>query len=172
MEDPNYNLGDYNTKFETDIPRLKIGGVDIQLIVAWVSPTEYEGKYFETTVDMIERFKYEATMNSEDLIQTFDYSTSMNAIETNRIAGVMCVEGGHSIENSLDKLVQLYEMGMRYLTITWNNSIDWAVSAQDSRSETVGLNQFGREVISTLDSLGVIIDVSHTGIKTIEDIKN
>jgi membrane dipeptidase len=59
---------------------------------------------------------------------------------------------------------------MRYLTITWNNSTSWAVSAADSRSTTVGLSDFGRQVIRTLDSLGVIIDVSHTGIKTIQDI--
>jgi membrane dipeptidase len=59
---------------------------------------------------------------------------------------------------------------MRYLTITWNNSVSWAISAADSRTETQGLNNFGRQVIRTLDSLGVIIDVSHVGIKTIQDI--
>lgn len=170
MEDPNYHLGDYNTKFETDIPRLKIGGVDIQLFVAWVSPTYYEGNYFETTIEMIDRIKYEALINSEDFVQTYNYSSSVEAIESNKIAGVVCVEGGHSIENSVDNLMTLYNAGMRYLTITWNNSLDWAISAKDSRSKTVGLNQFGIEVIRKLDSLGVIIDVSHTGIKTIKDI--
>jgi len=59
---------------------------------------------------------------------------------------------------------------MRYLTITWNNSTDWAISAKDYRSPYMGLSNFGKKVIRTLDSLGVIIDVSHTGIKTIEDI--
>jgi membrane dipeptidase len=59
---------------------------------------------------------------------------------------------------------------MRYLTITWNNSTSWAISAADGRTETQGLNSFGRQVIRTLDSLGVIIDVSHVGIKTIQDI--
>jgi membrane dipeptidase len=63
-----------------------------------------------------------------------------------------------------------YELGARYMTITWNNSTAWAVSAQDARSSTVGLSSFGREVIRTMDSLGMIIDVSHTGIKTIWDI--
>ena len=119
---------------------------------------------------MIDRFKNEALVNSEDLVQTDNYSTSLEAIQSNKIAGVVCVEGGHSIENSLEKLITLYNKGMRYLTITWNNSLDWAISAKDSRSETVGLNQFGNKVIRKLDSLGVIIDVSHTGIKTIKDI--
>jgi len=59
---------------------------------------------------------------------------------------------------------------MRYLTITWNNSLDWAISAKDSRSATVGLSKFGKQVVRKLDSLGVIIDVSHVGIKTVSDI--
>ena len=59
---------------------------------------------------------------------------------------------------------------MRYLTITWNNSTSWAISAQDSRTLVQGLNNFGRDVIRKLDSLGVIIDVSHVGIRTISDI--
>ncbi len=59
---------------------------------------------------------------------------------------------------------------MRYLTITWNNSTNWAISAKDPRTLTQGLSEFGRQVIRKLDSLGVIIDVSHVGIKTIQDI--
>jgi len=59
---------------------------------------------------------------------------------------------------------------MRYLTITWNNSTSWAVSAKDTRTWTDGLTEFGKQVIKKLDSLGVIVDVSHVGIKTIQDI--
>ncbi len=88
-----------------------------------------------------------------------------------KIAGILAVEGGHAIENSLVKLKDLYARGARYLTITWNNDTNWAVSARDTaRSAKVGLSDFGRQVIQTMDSLGMIIDVSHTGIKTIEDI--
>ncbi|MFZ2865209.1 MAG: dipeptidase, partial [Ignavibacteriaceae bacterium] len=88
----------------------------------------------------------------------------------NKIAGVIGVEGGHHIDDSIDNLIALYNSGMRYLTITWNNSTSWAISANDSRTLTQGLNNFGKTVIRKLDSLGVIIDVSHTGIKTIQDI--
>ncbi|HQJ76361.1 MAG TPA: membrane dipeptidase, partial [Bacteroidota bacterium] len=84
--------------------------------------------------------------------------------------GILCVEGGHVIENNIDKLIDLYNDGARYMTITWNNSLDWAISAADSRSKTQGLSDFGKQVIKTMDSLGMLIDVAHTGIKTIEDI--
>ncbi len=170
MEDPNYRLGDYNFKFETDIPRLQIGGVDLQFFAVWISPTAYEGSYYETSLEMINHLKYETVINSNSLSNDNCYLSSMNAIESGRISGVIGVEGGHSIENSMDKLITLYESGMRYLTITWNNSTDWAISAKDSRSQTVGLSDFGKDVIRMMDSLGIIIDVSHTGIKTISDI--
>ena len=83
---------------------------------------------------------------------------------------LLAAEGGHILENDIGHLIELYQQGVRYMTITWNNSTDWAISAQDSRSETRGLSNFGREVIHTMDSLGMIIDVSHTGIQTIRDI--
>jgi len=170
MVDPNYNIGEYNTKFETDIPRMKLGGVDLQFFAAWVHPSVYSGRYFNTTVEMIEKLNYEAVLNSSDFSRTNNYASSMSAINQNKIAAVIGVEGGHSIENSMEKLVQLFDMGMRYLTITWNNSTNWAISAADSRTSTVGLSEFGRDVIRKMDSLGIIIDVSHTGIKTISDI--
>ena len=90
--------------------------------------------------------------------------------DLNKIAAVLGVEGGHAIEDDIQKLKNLHQSGMRYLTITWNNSTSWAVSAQDSRTNTVGLSTFGERVIRTMDTLGIIIDVSHTGIKTIQDI--
>lgn len=170
MEDPNYHLNVFHSKFETDIPRLKIGGVDLQFFAAWVSPTTYEGKYYQTTLDLIERLNSEILLSPNEISLTNNLESSTSANKQNKIAAVIGVEGGHSIENSIDKLVNLYNLGMRYLTITWNNSTDWAVSASDSRSSTVGLSEFGKDVISKMDSLGIIIDISHTGIKTISDI--
>jgi membrane dipeptidase len=87
-----------------------------------------------------------------------------------KLAGILAIEGGHAIENDLEKLRAFYQKGARYLTITWNNSTAWAVSASDQRSTTVGLSDFGKQVVRTMDSLGMIIDVAHTGIKTIWDI--
>jgi len=170
LEDPNYHIGNFNSKFETDIPRLKIGGMDLQFFAAWVSPTAYTGKYFQTTLDLIERLNYETFLNVNEITLTTNYESSLNEINQNKIAAVIGVEGGHSIEGSIEKLTQLYNIGMRYLTITWNNSTEWAVSASDSRTSTVGLSEFGKDVIRKMDSLGIIIDVSHTGIKTISDI--
>jgi membrane dipeptidase len=115
-------------------------------------------------------FKDEAAANPDDLQLALSPDEALSIVDHGKIAGVLCVEGGHTIENSIEKLYNLYELGMRYLTITWNNSTEWAVASADPLSATVGLSDFGRQVIRKLDSLGVVIDISHTGIKTIEDI--
>jgi len=167
--DPNYHLADLHNYNHTDIPRLQQGGVDIQFFSIWVSPTEYTN-YFNQALVMRDLFYSELAANTITIEQATTINQALEINEQNKIAAVIGVEGGHHIEESIDKLVQLYNAGMRYLTITWNNSISWAISAADSRTTTQGLNSFGRQVIRTLDSLGVIIDVSHTGIKTIQDI--
>lgn len=167
--DPNYHLADLHNYNHTDIPRLQQGGVDIQFFSIWVSPTDYTD-YFNQALVMRDLFYSELAANTITIEQATTINQALEINEQNKIAAVIGVEGGHHIEESIDKLVQLYNAGMRYLTITWNNSISWAISAADTRTTTQGLNTFGRQVIKTLDSLGVIIDVSHTGIKTIQDI--
>tara|TARA_X000001036_G_scaffold20491_1_gene17199 strand:+ start:7 stop:801 length:795 start_codon:yes stop_codon:yes gene_type:complete len=85
------------------------------------------------------------------------------------------VEGGHAIENDLLKLEKLYDRGMRYLGVTWNNSNDWATSAKDETLkrdslEFIGLSEFGKEVIRKCNDLGIMIDISHAGDQTVKDI--
>ena len=167
--DTSYHLKQRHNYNHTDIPRLKDGGVDVQFFSVWVSPTQFTN-YFHQAQVMLNIFNSELSQNTNSIAQARNWNQADSIIQLNKIAAVIGVEGGHHIENSIDKLISLYNSGMRYLTITWNNSTDWAISAQDSRSPTVGLSEFGRQVIRTMDSLGIIIDVSHTGIKTIQDI--
>jgi membrane dipeptidase len=169
VADTSYRLKNRYTYNHTDIPRLKEGGVDLQFFSVWVSPTQYTN-YYQQALNMLNIFNREMNENQNSIAQARNWNQADSIINQNKIAAVIGVEGGHHIEDSIEKLVNLYNAGMRYLTITWNNSTSWAVSAADSRSTTVGLSDFGRQVIRTLDSLGVIIDVSHTGIKTIQDI--
>lgn len=167
--DTSYHLKQRHNYNHTDIPRLKDGGVDVQFFSVWVSPTQFTN-YFQQAQVMLNIFNSELSQNTNSIAQARNWNQADSIIQLNKIAAVIGVEGGHHIENSIDNLISLYNSGMRYLTITWNNSTDWAISAQDSRSPTVGLSEFGRQVIRTMDSLGIIIDVSHTGIKTIQDI--
>jgi len=169
VDDPNYHLATWHNYNHTDIPRLQQGGVDVQFFSIWVNPNTYTN-YFDQAILMRDLFYSELSANPSTIEQATTMGQALQINEQNKIAAVIGVEGGHHIEESIDKLVLLYNAGMRYLTITWNNSVSWAISAADTRTTTQGLNSFGRQVIRTLDSLGVIIDVSHTGIKTIQDI--
>ncbi|HMN50076.1 MAG TPA: membrane dipeptidase [Ignavibacteriaceae bacterium] len=169
VSDPNYHLADLHTYNHTDIPRLQMGGVDVQFFSIWVSPTAYTN-YFDQALVMRDIFYSELASNTSTIEQATTLQQALQINNQNKIAAVIGVEGGHHIEESMDKLLQLYNAGMRYLTITWNNSTNWAISAKDPRTLTQGLSEFGRQVIRKLDSLGVIIDVSHVGIKTIQDI--
>ncbi len=153
----------------TDLPGMKQGGLDAQMISIWIDPADASNFYKRTTAD-IDLFDAQMAANPSLIAQARTTGEIQALAAKGKIAAVLGLEGGHSIENDLAKLISLYNRGIRYLTITWNNSTPWATSAQDAASATKGLSEFGKQVIRTLDSLGVIIDVSHTGVKTIDDI--
>jgi membrane dipeptidase len=166
-----YQLADRHTTKHTDIPRLRDGGVDAQVFSIWVSPTSYAPSiYFATAKKFIDSMKAQVGRNAKDVEIVLKKDSLDVFARQNRIAGLLVVEGGHCIEDNLENLRVLYNEGVRMMTITWKNSTSWAVSDQDTRAATVGLNDFGKQVIRTMDSLGMIIDVSHVGKKTIEDI--
>ena len=166
-----YQLGIRHTTEQSDLPRFREGGVDAQMFALW---TDYRDSvshpYYAYTLAMVDTFQSQIWQNPTELGQARNYDEAIQVRADGRLAGVLAVEGGHAIENDIAKLKTFYDLGARYLTITWNNSLPWAVSASDARSSTVGLSDFGRRVIRTMDTLGMIIDVSHTGIKTIWDI--
>src|SRR5690606_36333446 len=96
------------------------------------------------------------------------------AVKAGKMAGMIGVEGGHMIENSLEKLEALANRGMTYMTLTWNNSNPWASSAYDEtfRKDSldhIGLTDFGRQVIRKMNELGVIVDLSHVGERSFYD---
>jgi len=170
IDDPTYHLADFHTYNHTDIPRLITGGVDVQFFAVWVNPSTHGNNSYNRAVSIINVFNSEMSLNPITIGQARTKAEAESLNNQNKIAAVLAVEGGHAIEDDIQKLKALHQSGMRYLTITWNNSTSWAVSAQDNRTNTVGLSAFGEQVIRTMDTLGVMIDVSHTGIKTIQDI--
>ena len=164
-----YQMGVRHTSDQSDLPRFRDGGVDAQMFAIWVDPGA-DSAYYKLSVTMIDTFYNQVARNSGAIAQARTAAEIGQVNSSGKLAAVLAVEGGHAIENDLEKLKTYYAKGARYLTITWNNSTAWATSAQDKLSATKGLSEFGKQVITTLDSLGMIIDVAHTGIKTIEDI--
>lgn len=171
-----YQLSDRHTLTrngdpQTDIPRYRDGGVDGQIFSIWIDPTAYAATaYFSTAMKFLDTLKAQASRNKNDMGLVVRADSVDSLSRQKKIAGIVVVEGGHCIEEKLDNLLAFYNAGVRVMTITWKNSTSWAVSDQDSRAGSVGLSDFGKQVIQTMDSLGMIIDVSHVGRKTITDI--
>ena len=105
-----------------------------------------------------------------------DPAQLQQAIAEKKIACMLGVEGGHMIEDNLAYLDSFYKRGVRYLTLTWNNSTSWATSAMDETAKKdlalKGLTAFGKEVVQRMNRLGMMVDVSHVGEQTFWDAIN
>jgi membrane dipeptidase len=111
------------------------------------------------------------------MIQAFCAADIIAASKQKRLAVLFGVEGGHMIENDLSKLDALYHRGVKYMTLTWNNSTSWASSALDETSKAdslphKGLNEFGMQVVRRMNDFGMLVDLSHAGEQTFWDAIN
>ena len=145
----------------TDIPRLRQGGVGAQFWSVWVpGETAKRGAALTTTIEQIEFVKAMIAQYPE----TFELALTADDIEriakTGKIASLIGVEGGYSIEGSIPVLRQLYGMGARYMTLTHSDSLDWADSGTDA-PRSGGLSPFGEEVVREMNRLGMMVDISH-----------
>ena len=165
------NLSESHSDFE----KFEEGGVDLQVFSIWVSLTEFEGEYFDRANNMITHLEYLCSRVPSKWSIPYNYQDIIYNEQRDILSCMIGVEGGHAIENDLLKLEKLYDRGMRYLGVTWNNSNDWATSAKDETQkrdslEFIGLSEFGKEVIRKCNDLGIMIDISHSGDQTVKDI--
>jgi membrane dipeptidase len=149
--------------FHTDFPRLLAGGVGVQFwsvfVPAWsASPLRDTLDQVDLVRDMSRR-----APESTELVETAGAALRVRA--GGRVAGLMGAEGGHAIEGSLDNLRVLAEAGVRYMTLTHADTLDWADSATDDERHG-GLTAFGVEVVREMNRLGMLVDVSHVSVGT------
>ena len=158
----------------SDLKRFKEGGLDYQLFSIWcdgekVNPYAWAMREMDT-IDAV------AARNSDKMVVAKDWKTIQAALKAGKIVAQYGVEGGHMIEDDINRLDTFYNRGVRYMTLTWNNSPSWASShtAENSSKYTgqKGLNDFGKQIIQRMNQLGIIVDVSHVGEKTFWDAIN
>lgn len=148
-------------KFHTDIPRLRQGGVGAQFWSVWVPvDTARRNAALSTTleqIDLVHRMlaKYPETF---ELARTADDIVRIQ--KSGKVASLIGVEGGHSIEGSLTVLRRLHELGAAYMTLTHSESLEWCDSATDA-PRCGGLSPFGEEVVREMNRLGMLVDISH-----------
>jgi membrane dipeptidase len=160
---------------QSDLDRWKEGGLDVQFFSIWTdkTPRTPEGFFHDANAE-IDSLDGLVARNPGRMLLATTFRDVKKGIRKRELVALIGVEGGHMIENDLQKLEQLYKRGMRYMTLTWNNSSSWASSAMD---ETLhpdslrqkGLTPFGKEVVKRMNALGIIVDLSHTGEQTFHD---
>ncbi len=163
------------TTGHSDLYRWKKGGLDVQFFSVWTDQTPRRAAgFFADALEEIDSLHRIILRNPDRMTFADTYRQVKKRAHQGKLVSLIGVEGGHMIEEDLGKLDSLYALGMRYLTLTWNNSTSWASSAMDEtnypeRIKHKGLNDFGKEVVQRLNDLGVMVDLSHVGEQTFYD---
>lgn len=169
-----YRGASFNTRnpsTQSDLPKFREGGLDVQVFAVWIPMNKVKSSY-SFTVDQVDRLKNFAAENPGEIEYANNYDDVIRITGSNKICGLIGVEGGTVVGNDLDNINRLFGMGVRYIGITWNNSNNIASSARDEteRGKAGGLTEFGKEVIKRMDEVGMLIDVSHLGEQSFWDI--
>jgi membrane dipeptidase len=160
------------TKTHSDLQRMKEGGVDAQFFSIWCDGN-MKNPYAWANRE-IDSVKAWAIRNPSKMVMVNSVKGIKKAVRQNKLAALLGVEGGHMIENDIQNLIYLHKSGVRYMTLTWNNSTPWATSALDETTKAdslkhKGLTDFGKEIVRMMNQLGMLIDLSHVGEQTFRD---
>jgi len=161
-------------KAHSDLARFRKGGVDVQVFSIFCDDKYGRGSAFKYANQEIDSLYSMVARHPDKIMIVRNMAELDKALRLKKLAAMMGVEGGHMIEDDLDKLDSFYQRGVRYMTLTWNNSTSWATSAWDEKKQSFivtpyGLNDFGRQVVKRMNQLGMMVDVSHIGEKTFWD---
>jgi membrane dipeptidase len=163
---------DLTGKANSDLTRWKKGGLDVQVFSVYCDGDA--PKPFAFANREMDSLDAVAARNPGKILKVYSYTLLLAAVKQHKLAALFGVEGGHMIENDLNKLEQLYNRGARYLTLTHNIAPSWATSAADETTKPdlvhKGLTDFGKQVVQKMNELGMMVDVSHAGEQTFWDV--
>src|SRR2546427_2070303 len=152
-------------QLHTDIPRLRQGGVGGQFWSVYVPVTMQGPEAVQATMEQID-FVYQMMDRYPDTFELARTAADVERIfKAGKIASLIGMEGGHSIDNSLGTLRMFYKLGARYMTLTHGANTPWADSATD-KPEHHGLTPFGEAVVREMNRIGMLVDLSHTSPET------
>jgi membrane dipeptidase len=163
------------TTGHSDLVRWKEGGLDVQFFSVWTGEKPRTSKgFFADAMQEIDSLELIALRNYDRMVLATNWKEVKKGIRKEKLVALIGVEGGHMIEDDMGKLETLYKHGMRYMTLTWNNSTSWASSAwgetlKKDSLPSYGLNEIGKKIVRQMNEWGVIVDLSHVGIKTFFD---
>jgi len=154
------SLGSRTLVGHLDIPRMKEGGVDVQFFAVFIEDIYKPDRSLKRTLQLIDCFYKEIEKNQDDISLVTNYNQIEEVNSAGKIAAILSIEGGEALEGDLGVLRVLYKLGVRLLTLTWNQRNQIADGIGESRTGS-GLTKFGLKVIDEMNRLGMLIDVSH-----------
>jgi membrane dipeptidase len=171
MLDDHYDLSQPLDGGYLNFASAKQGNLGAEFFSIWVDPRLYSDHAARRTLDLIDAVCAQAARAPNKMMMAYSPEDIERAHREHKLAALMGIEGGHSIEDSLGLLRDYYRLGVRYMTLTWSNSNNWADSSGDIDDPNVkhtqdGLTDFGKDVVFEMNRLGMMVDISHVSDKT------
>ena len=149
------------------------GNLGAEFFSIWVDPETNKGHFAQHTFDLIDSVYEQAARHPDRMMMAFSVADIERAHGERKLAALMGIEGGHSIENDMHLLRNYYRLGVRYMTLSWSNTNEWADSSGDINDAKIqhhnGLTDFGKQVVLEMNRLGMMVDISHVADKTFWD---
>ena len=173
--DENFDIGstDPNDVGHISLDKVRRGNLGAEFFSIWVEPETNQGHFARHTFDLIDSVYEQAARHPDRMMMAFSVADIERAHQQHKLAALMGIEGGHSIENDIRLLRDYYRLGVRYMTLTWSNTNEWADSSGDVDDAKIqhhnGLTDFGKQVVVEMNRLGMLVDISHVADKTFWD---
>jgi membrane dipeptidase len=173
--DEGYDIGstDPNDIGHISLEKARRGNLGAEFFSIWVDPQTTQGNYARHSFDLIDSVYEQAAHHPDRMMMSFSTDDIGRAHRQHKLAALMGIEGGHSIENDMHLLRDFYRLGVRYMTLSWSNTNEWADSSGDIDDPKVqhhnGLTDFGKQVVLEMNRLGMMVDISHVADKTFWD---
>jgi membrane dipeptidase len=173
--DENFDLanGDLSDIGNISLDKAHAGNLGAEFFSIWVDPETNSGHFAKRTLDLIDSVYEQAERHPDRMTMAYSVDDIERAHRQKKLAALMGIEGGHSIENDIRLLRDFYRLGVRYMTLTWSNTNEWADSSGDIDDAKIehhnGLTEFGKQVVLEMNRLGMMVDISHVADKTFWD---
>lgn len=153
-------FGERSEKGHVDLPRLLESGIDLQIFAAYIQPEYKIERALHRTVQLIDRFYQELHAHEDKLMLFTKVSDVHEAERRGKVAAMLSIEGGEAAEADLGILRILHHLGVKAMTLTWNERNQIADGAAEGRTKG-GLTNFGVELVGEMNRIGMVVDVSH-----------
>ncbi len=173
--DENYDIGSTDPKDHGHISldKARAGNLGAEFFSIWVEPEANQGHLARHTLDLIDAVYEQAARHPDRMTMAFSVADIERAHRDHKLAALLGIEGGHSIENDIRLLRDYYRLGVRYMTLSWSNTNEWADSSGDLNNPKVehhnGLTDGGKQIVLEMNRLGMLVDISHVADKTFYD---